>query len=243
MAKTILAQTAAQTVDRLRRATTSGAVLRVINYHNTPASRADEYERHLASLAERFTSCTEQDVLDLFETGVWRKSSPGLVPVLFEGYRNNYEVGLPLIEKYGFAAWFFIPSAFLTVPVAEQRSFAEGHHIGLVDEDGELIAMTWEQVRDAEARGHVIASHTRHHAPLTHETPDHELEDEIVGSQREFIEHLGHPVRTFAWLYGSEYGSDPRADAYVHMAGYELLFSNFMLQRVRAPQASGPPSR
>lgn len=209
-----------------------GGVVRTINYHNTPLSRAREYERQLAALAGRYDPVSERDLEGWLDTGAWHKARPGLIPVFYEGYRSNYEVGAPLAERYGFRAWFFVPSAFPDVPPAEQRAFAAEHHIRFVEDGGERIAMTWDELRDLDERGHVITSHTRHHVPLAPGTPDELYRREIVGSQRDFERELGHPVKAFAWLYGSEYGADPRADAWLREAGYRFLFSNFKIQRV-----------
>lgn len=238
MSKILLSKSGGEVADELQRGVAQGSTIRVINYHNTPASRADEYERQLTMAAERFSACTELDVLALFDSGTWHKDAPGVIPVFYEGYVNNFEVALPMVERLGLTAWFFIPSAFLSVPVPQQREFAATHKIGLVNEGGERVALSWDEVREIEARGHVIASHTRHHTGISLDTPDDVLSEEILGSQREFEEQLGHPVRTFAWLYGSEYGSDARADRYVRQAGYELLFSNFRLQRLSHPNVS-----
>lgn len=232
MTKALLPDSGRVVFDRLMRGLLAGSFVRVINYHNTPQRRFEEYDRQLARYAETFGPADEQDIEDYLRTGEWRRGKPGLIPVFFEGYLNNYEVGAALAEKHGFIAWFLIPSAFPGQPVERQREFAKAHHIGLIEDDGRRVAMNWDEVRDLEARGHVIASHTRTHSALNLASSEEELRDEIVRSQYDFEEQLGHPVKTFAWLYGSEYGGDPRADRLVHEAGYRLLFSNFQIQKV-----------
>ena len=209
-----------------------GAALRLINYHSTPRSRAAQYEAELAALATRYRGldAAGRDRLMAGEL----PDDPVLIPVLFEGFRDNYDVILPMIERHGFVAWFFIPPAFLTVPVAQQRAFAERQTLIYPQDEypGERIAMTWEEVRDAHARGHLIACHSRTHTELTPETPDAILRDEIVLAKEEFDAGLGAPVDTFCYLRGAEYGLNPRADAMLVGAGYRYLFSNFRLQRL-----------
>lgn len=210
-----------------------GNTLRVVNFHNTTPAREAEYRAQFEAFAGRFLPCAEEDVIRWFEDGRWHKSGPGLIPVFYEGYRNNYEIGLPLAEEYGFVAWFFVPSAFPGTAVTQQTQFAETNHIGLVDEGGLPIAMSWAQLADVEARGHVVASHTRHHAAVRPESEIAFLEDEIAGSQEEFRRNLGHPARSFAWLYGSEAGINLHADRLLADAGFKLLFSNLRLQYIR----------
>jgi hypothetical protein len=57
--------------------------------------------------------------------------------------------------------------------------------------------------------------------------------EEIVGSQDEFRKHLGHPVKSFVSLTGPPYGEDATTDTLVREAGFEFVFSNFRIQRIK----------
>jgi peptidoglycan/xylan/chitin deacetylase (PgdA/CDA1 family) len=79
--------------------------------------------------------------------------------------------------------------------------------------------LTWEQVREMEDSGWVsFGAHTMHHPDLG-SLVDHEEIEREVGECRPVLEqHLGHPVHSFAYPFGStgEYG--PHA---VERAGYD----------------------
>ena len=92
--------------------------------------------------------------------------------------------------------------------------------------------MTWDELLELDQK-HVIACHTKTHSRLTRESPDTLLRQEIIESKEELEHHLGHEVSAFAWLYGSEYGVNPKADSYLHEAGYRYLVSNFKIQKLR----------
>lgn len=207
-------------------------MIRLINYHSTPRVRAAEYEAQLAALAGRYDSLDAAGLEALMAGN--RPKRPVLIPVLFEGFRDNYDVILPMIERHGFTAWFFVPPAFLDVPVAMQRDFA--HRQTLIYPRDEYpagrIAMSWDELRDAHARGHVVACHSRTHTELTPETPDSILRDEIILAKEEFDAALGASVEIFCYLRGAEYGLNPRADAMLRDAGYRYLFSNFRIQKL-----------
>lgn len=230
---THLANEPSATFEAMMAAIHRGGMVRSLNFHNTPKRLEKRYARQLAHLCDTHMAVTEDDLVTWLDHGIWPHTRPGLIPIFYEGYKNNYDVGALLAERYGFRGWFFVPSAFPSVPIAEQRDFARSHHIGLDQDDGERIAMTWDEVRDLESRGHVIASHTRTHSPLTPASPDEAYLEEIVRAQEDFERELGHPTRAFAWLYGSELGADARADSFVRRARYEFLFSNFKIQRIR----------
>ena len=209
-----------------------GAAISVVNYHNTPLYRADQYDRELEALAIRFAPTTEDDLAAYITHGEWPKSKPGIVIALYNGYRNNYDVFWPLLEKHGLIGWFFAASGYVGCPAKDQLRFGSEHDLRTIPNeyaDGRY-AMSWDELRAIDGR-HVIASHTRNHAQIAM-ADKAALASEIVGSQADFRAHLGHPVRAFAWLFGHAYGEASLADQYLHQAGYEFLFSNFKIQRL-----------
>jgi peptidoglycan/xylan/chitin deacetylase (PgdA/CDA1 family) len=212
------------------RAFAEGAPLRVVNFHATPARRAADYDWQLAELAERFAPCGEEDLLDFLRTSAW-PGRPGVVVALYNGYRDNFDVMRPLLERHGLVGWFFAVTGWTDCDPGGQAAFAQAHGIGLVEGDcpGGRLALSWQELRALDRAGHVVASHTRSHSRVSDLDA---IEEEIVGSQEDFARGLGHPVRAFAWLMGAPFGENPLADAAVKRAGYELLFSNLRVQRL-----------
>lgn len=213
-----------------------GRYVRVINYHNTPRARAGEYELQLAEAAERFAPIDEAGVEELL-SGRRPPARPAVIPCLFEGYRNNYDVALELVERAGLTAWFFIPTAFIDCAVADQPAFAREHWIDLVDDehgDGRQ-AMSWDELRDVVARGHVVASHTATHCTVAQIRTEEDVEREITAPRRRLAEELGVSVHSIAWLLGGSYGENPVADAAVRAAGYRLHFGGGRIQRIPGP--------
>jgi len=208
--------------------------MRVVNFHATPRYRETEFRRQMEAYARHFAPITRANFDAAFD-GTWAQAKPGLMPVLFEGYRDNLDVMLPILEEFGFAGWLFVPSFFLGVPEAEQRDYAAGHVLHLAKRDeypGQRIALNWDEARAIAGRGHVFACHSRHHSELRPDTPDAVLEEEIVVSKRGMEAQLGTSVDVFCWLRGAEIGINPRADALLRQAGYRYLFSNFKIQRL-----------
>ncbi|MFI7386235.1 polysaccharide deacetylase family protein [Streptomyces sp. NPDC049813] len=211
----------------------SGQYLRVVNYHNTPHADTDRIRGELARLAENFSAVTLDD-LDLFRsTGRWHKSRPGVIPVFYEGYRNNAEVAAPLAEEVGLTAWFFICTAFLDVPVAQQYDYAGEHHIDLVEENerGERLAMTWDDVAELSRR-HVVTPHTAHHAEAASLRTASDLDREIGEPKRRMDAVTGQAAASTAFLWGTPYGADPLVDAALREAGYRYQFGNTAIQYI-----------
>ena len=214
----------------------TGPLVRTINFHNTTRAHAAGIERQLMEAGERFSAVDEDGLDRLLSGGAWHGRKPPLIPVFYEGYRNNYDVALPLLECAGLRGWFFIPTSFIDTAVPEQYAFATGHHIGLTGEDraGERCAMTWDELRDVAARGHVVACHTATHCAIVDVGTPEDFQRELVDSRRRLEQELGREVRILAWLSGAPYGENERGDAAVLEGGDRLVFSNTKIQSIQS---------
>ena len=234
MGKLRLPGSADETLGALVGGLAAGRVIRVVNFHATPRYRADQYRRQMEAYARLFAPITHLTFDSAFD-GTWSDPRPGLMPVLFEGFRDNVDVMLPILEEFGFKGWFFIPSAFPSVVPEVQRSYAKAHRLHLPKHDeyeGDRVAMTWDEAKAVAERGHGFACHSRSHFDLRPDTPDHVLWDEIHTAANEMRNGIGWPVEIFCWLRGAEAGVNRRADTMLKAAGFRYLFSNFKVQRL-----------
>ena len=220
-------------VSRTLHALSSRGVIRTLNFHSTPADQAERYASQLAGYRQHFRGVSEADLERSFTGNCWPYARDGLIVAFFNGYRNNYDVAAPLLERYGLRGWFFIPTGFIEVEPALQGAFAERSKIRVRagEYQGGRVAMSWDELRELEARGHVIACHTRTHQHAGHLSAE-DLHREVALSQQDFRTRLGHEVHAFAWLYGGEYGVNREADACLKASGYRYLFSNYKLRQL-----------
>ncbi len=213
----------------------NNSYIRVVNYHNTNTSNAERYDAEIKYYKEHFAPVRMKDLDTFFETGKWPYEKPGLIPAIFEGFRNHYDVMLPILDKYEFTGWFYLPSFFMDVPLEEQLAFSEKHELDITDRnmypDGR-IAMNWDEVRDIASR-HEICCHSGTHYEITKETPDEDMYREIVEAKRHLEEKIGREVQVFCWLYGEEYNYNTRAHKYLKEAGYKYVLSNLKLEKIK----------
>lgn len=223
-----------QRASELEQLFASHPVIRAVNFHNTSRAQAAHYERQLAEYSKRFSSVNQDELEEYLNTGRWNKPKPGLIISVFEGYRNSFDVLTPLIEKYGFIGWYWVITGFINTPVPEQRTYADHHDIDMLTHeypDGRY-AMNWDEIRRLDKK-HVIACHTRSHTLLSKLEPEVQRQ-EVIGSQEDFRKNLGHTVRGFVSLTGPAYGENREIDKLIDAAGYDLVFSNFRIQRIAA---------
>ncbi|SDF68630.1 polysaccharide deacetylase family protein [Sporolituus thermophilus] len=151
----------------------------------------EEQMRYLAR--EGYTAISLAELLD----GLAGKRALPAKPIVItfdDGYRDNYTVALPILEKYNFKATVFVIA-------------------GQVGRSGYL---TWEEIKDMQRRHVEIGSHTLSHAALTALTlPERQRE---IGLSKQMLErHLGTPVEFLAYPYGK---FDPALFPLLQEAGY-----------------------
>ena len=211
----------------------SGAFLRVVNWHNTPESERSTLRAELSWYLDHWDPVLPEDLDKLFETGQWDRSRPGFIPVFYDGYLNNATVAAPVCDELGITAWFFPPTAFLSVAPEEQQAYADAHDITLVPEerDQPTLAMTWDHL-EAISRRHVVAAHTANHTQARHIVTAEDVEREVLEPVRLITQVTGKRPPAFAWLYGTAFDPDSLAGRAVLDAGVRYAVSNTAYQRI-----------
>ncbi len=198
-----------------------GPHLRIVNYHDVPASRASDFEAQLRFFAAHFEPVSQADLLALLR-GEWRGRRPGLVISFDDGLRSHAEVAAPILERHGFAGWFLVPIAFVDAPATEQRAFARAHQIQVLGDyaDGR-VALSWDELRALDRR-HVVGCHSWNHTRLSARLGSEELEREIPAAKRRLERELGHEVPVFCWVGGEEESYSAAAARAIREAGFRL---------------------
>jgi peptidoglycan/xylan/chitin deacetylase (PgdA/CDA1 family) len=109
-----------------------------------------------------------------------------------DGLKNQADIGLPLLDKYGFKGTFFIIPAI--IPTAGQQILSTG--------ESRNGTISWERLSAMAANGHEVASHSWSHKnmkPLS----DPVLHGEIDKADQAILKEIGHFPLTFAYPYNS----------------------------------------
>jgi peptidoglycan/xylan/chitin deacetylase (PgdA/CDA1 family) len=201
-----------------------GKHIRVINYHDTPGDEVKNFEEQLKFYSHYYTSVSIVE-LELFSSSKsWDKAKPGLIISFDDGYRNNYDFAFPLLEKYNFIGWFFIPGGIINQNNADQYKFA-GKHKNKFERiyKGDRILMSWNEIRHL-ATNHVVGCHTLTHHRMSLADDDLILWEEIEQSKKIIEEKIDRPITTFCWVGGEEHTYTQKAAEKIKRAGYKFSF-------------------
>ena len=179
----------------------------VLMYHNILPHRSgesaaqrrysvepDAFARQMAWLRERGYEPVSLDQLAAhLRSGAPLPAKP-VVLTFDDGWESQHRHALPVLDKFGFKAVFFVTTGYL-----DHRMF-----------------MSRAQVRELADRGMTVGAHTRTHPFLTR-VSDALLRDEVAGGKSALEEILGRTVDDFAYPFGDLNG---RVVAAVKAAGY-----------------------
>ena len=199
--------------------------VRAINYHDTRREFASNFRRQLEWMSSRFTDCDGRKLEKLLADGSWDSSKPGILISFDDGLKSQYDVAAPLLEEFGFTGWFMLPVAFLDAAGPQHAEFASTNNISCqLGSKSDALAMSWDEAKDLEKRGHVITCHSMNHKRLSDALSDTELREEIVESKAALESRLGHSVSGFTWVGGEEPAYSKRAFDFMLEAGYAEIF-------------------
>jgi peptidoglycan/xylan/chitin deacetylase (PgdA/CDA1 family) len=213
----------------------AGRLVRVVNYHNTPAAAADRLAAELAAYAARYRPLRAEDLHALIDGEPPPDDRPGLVVAFFDGYRNTVDVAAPLCEAAGVPGWFLPPTGFLDTPPDGQRDWAARHDMDLLPEERDgtgRIAMTWDELAGLAERGHVVGAHTAGHVTAASVTTPADVDREVLAPVRRLAAVTGRPPAAFAWLGGTPDEPDTPAGRALRDSGVRLHLSGLAVERI-----------
>lgn len=186
----------------------------VLCYHSIGVKlSAACFEEQIAWIAEHARVVELRDVPRL--AAAPENRMPAVAVTFDDGYADNYDHALPILERYGIRATFFVTIGLVDRDPRVLETFRRqrGHRV---------LPLDWSQVTELRAAGHGVGAHTRTHPNLLR-LPAVELDDELLRPRHVLESRLGEPVVTFAYPFGKprRHFSQAIVDA-VRSSGYEL---------------------
>jgi len=208
------------TIGRLRRSAPDG--LRVLLYHKVndldgnPGSVSTRlFAEHMSMVAaEGYQPVSLDDVLDHLGRGAPLPSRATLI-TFDDGYRDNLVGAAPILARHGYPAVLFVSVG----NIGSEIPFPHDERLPVRNP-----TLDWEGIAEIERQGVRVESHGITHVSLAR-LSDATAERELVTSKRVLEEHLGRPVRAYAYVKGGSTDFAERHQAMLRRAGYEAAFT------------------
>ncbi len=154
------------------------------------------------------------EVVSMQDFLAWRRGEKNIPPksvviTIDDGYVSGYDVGWPLLKKYGYPFTMYV-------------------YLNYIEKGGKSV--TWSQLAEMRDAGVDIGSHTVSHQDLRRKPSkgagDYEtwLKDELERSKQVIEEKLGIKCATLAYPFGLH---NDKVHAAVRAAGYEAAFTTY----------------
>jgi len=207
-----------------RRLTSFTPGVRVVNYHSTPLAFADQFEKQLRYYSKNYRAIDKRELDAFLQHKLMPSRRTGIILTFDDGLRDNFEVAVPLLEKYGFQGWFFVPSGFVNCHAELQEEYARSHSIRAFSSyPDKRISISGEELRKLTVR-HVVGCHSASHRHLSSDLAPGDLEAEICTAKSEIEFILQREVDSFCWVGGAERSYSAGAARLIRKCGYRYAF-------------------
>jgi peptidoglycan/xylan/chitin deacetylase (PgdA/CDA1 family) len=185
---------------RLSRQSAEGRVVGLC-YHSVhpvlsfASATPDLFERHLDWLAANCDVIPLRGVLAAAADS--ERDRPAVAITFDDGYADNHEFALPMLLKYGMPATVFVTAGFSDDDPAVRLRFQELRGVPA----GEVIPLSWTQVRELRDAGLEIGAHTYSHPNLIRLSRE-AAERELRFSRELLEDRLSSPIDLMAYPFG-----------------------------------------
>ena len=176
----------------------------------------EQFDVQMDLLARR---CRVVDIRDVVAGRVTRDSAHPIVAVTFDdGYRDNYDNAFRVLLRRRVPAAFFVSTGKISVDGAfdhDLRRIGRG-----------LPTMTWEQLREMQAAGFSIGSHSVSHLDCGTASLE-QVRSELRESRNTLSTELGLDRMIFAYPFGGRQNMTPQVLELVRAEGYAGCLSAY----------------
>jgi peptidoglycan/xylan/chitin deacetylase (PgdA/CDA1 family) len=151
----------------------------------------EDFDKQLKLLTKNYEIISLESLVKNFQ--LLAETGKKYVVITFDdGYKNNYEYAIPILEKYNLTATIFCTAGFINT---KRRFFWDEGKL----ESSDL--MSWEEVQDLRKRGFYIGSHTVNHVNLG-KVNYQEAKEELKNSKDILENKLSTTIELFAYPFG-----------------------------------------
>ena len=166
------------------------------------------FKRHfrVVPLSEQIAGCREG------------RNMGGTLSITFDdGYRDNFEVAAPILERLELPAAFFVATGFIGTDYMPPWDRHLIRQAGWMD---------WDQVRALRKMGFEIGAHTNRHVDLAAVGPE-TVRAELTQCREALRRELAEPVTLFAYPFGGREHISEESRRIVQEVGFECCLGAY----------------
>ncbi len=162
----------------------------------------EDFDKQMAFLSHGFETLTVTGFLDRAAHG---ELTGREVCVTFDdGFRDNYIYALPILEKYGVKATFFLATASIgTESPFPWMALDDGARSDMAENINRWLPLSWNEVREMRDKGMEFGTHTHTHTRALSRMSGDEAWKELRDCTKKFTEELGSPPEVFSYPHGT----------------------------------------
>ncbi|WP_028114499.1 polysaccharide deacetylase family protein [Ferrimonas kyonanensis] len=169
----------------------------------------EQFEHQMAMVARH---CTPVSLPSLMAGNIPKDAAKPLVAISFDdGYLDNHDNAVPVLERHGIPATFFVSTAM----IGSNQPFQ--HDLDALGRG--LPTMTWAQLTSMQQRGFTIGAHTQTHLNCA-KASFSKVVAELQASKRQLEHHLGASDVLFAYPFGKASDINDAVMAQVKALGF-----------------------
>lgn len=198
-----------------------GQILRIISFHDIPKDQYIQFQKKIQWLQQHCHIISPQDIA---RPNTWSRKKINVLLTFDDGYASWMDTALPILQKYGIQALFFIASGF--VEAGERGDTAV---VAYCKERLLLrprMPLTWKNIEEIRSRGHVIGGHTYSHISCIKDAGDVIID--IKKDMHVLHKHTGKLPLMFAYPFGDLLHISDSAIQAVKTSGYEYAFTTMI---------------
>ena len=192
----------------------------VLCYHSVRPHTLMEYSTHLEVFERHLEWLAEHcQVVDFAEVQKPSGPRPRVCLTFDDGYVDNLEYALPLLQKYGLKAHFFITTGYLERDPVALGWVQQTYGMTL----GQIQPIDWAALHQLQQAGMPIGAHTHTHRRLK-DLPSSEQKVELERSKLLLEDRLAIPINTMAYPFGlPTVAFDHQTTQIARQLGYQLV--------------------
>ncbi len=196
----------------LRKLAGRGPTIRVLTYHRFGDAVRDPwcvsatvFEEQMRWLADKKLAVSLDDV-ERFVRGEIKLPDGAVLVTMDDGFSSVLHIAAPIMQRHRIPSVAYVTTSFM----------------GTTSISGERY-LTWDEVKRLPAAGVTVGSHAHTHRSVAKLSPQDAL-DEGQRSKELLEEHLGAPIRSFAYPFGMRTDESAETARMLSGCGYSSVF-------------------